>query len=133
MFIDRPYESWLVKNALRWFNFALVVSEYSQIELQSNSPGKIFYVGEGLSHAEVFHPLSPNLQIPRGDRLRILTIGDTRQRKGFYDFLDAAALVYENLPNIELWIYSKEQIDPRLKRDITAQIPEIRNRVRDSI
>lgn len=30
-------------------------------------------------------------------------------------------------------IYSKEQIDPRLKRDITAQIPEIRNRVRDSI
>ena len=111
MFIGRPYESWLAKNALRWLNYALVVSEYSQLELKSNSPGKVIYIGEGLSHSEAFRPLPPDQRLPGDDRLKILTQGDERPRKGFFDFLDAAALVYEKLPNIELWIYSKEHLD----------------------
>jgi glycosyltransferase involved in cell wall biosynthesis len=117
MFDERPYERWLVKNALRWFNCALVVSEYSKLELKKNSPGKVVYVGEGLSHAEVFHPLPSDQYLPRDDQQIILTIGDVRPRKGFYDFLDAVTLVYENLPNIELWIYAKEQFN------ISSEIP----------
>ena len=101
MFTGRPYESWLVKNALRWFNCALVVSEYSKFELKRNSPGRVVYVGEGLSHSELFHPLTPEHRITRGNKKIILTLGDPRQRKGFYDFLDAVEMVYENIPNIE--------------------------------
>lgn len=115
MFIGRPYESWLARNALRWLNSALVVSEYSRLELKSNSPGKVIYVGEGLSHAEVFRPLPPDKRLPGDDRLIILTQGDERPRKGFFDFLEAAGLVYEKLPNIELWIYSKEKLDTPIK------------------
>jgi glycosyltransferase involved in cell wall biosynthesis len=115
MFLERPYERWLAKNALRWFNCALVVSEYSRIELRENIPGKVIYVGEGLSHPEAFHPLPPDQRLRRDDRLIILTLGDARLRKGFFDFLDAVALVHENLPNIELWIYSKDKVDTSIE------------------
>lgn len=39
---------------------------------------------------------------------RILYVGDNRPRKGLAEFLEAAALVYQQLPSLEMVIVSKE-------------------------
>jgi glycosyltransferase involved in cell wall biosynthesis len=110
MFEGRPIETWLARNALRWHDLALVFSEYSAQELQA-APGRAVVVGEGLSHAETFQPLSETqrAQARTGSERLILYLGDMRPRKGWHDFLQAAALVYEQQPDIRLCIVSKEE------------------------
>jgi glycosyltransferase involved in cell wall biosynthesis len=117
MFIGRPLEDWLLRHALRWHELTLVVSEYSREELQSFAPGRVLVVGEGLSHAEFFHPLPAAARECVGEPRRILFLGDMRPRKGLYDFLRAAAQVYEQLPDIRLVIVSKEDCQ------ITSLVP----------
>jgi glycosyltransferase involved in cell wall biosynthesis len=109
MFIGRPVEAWLASHALYWFTCALVVSKYSISELQSHSRGKVIWVGEGLSHAELFHPLLSEESQYLGGRRNILFLGDMRPRKGLFDFLQAVTLVHQQLPEAHLWIVSKEE------------------------
>jgi glycosyltransferase involved in cell wall biosynthesis len=111
MFLDRPFFDWLVRHSLRWNRGALVVSQSAKDELLSFVPGKqVILVGNGVSNLEYFHP------IPDGERQNskngiqsILYLGDIRPRKGWFDFLAAVDIVYKQLPNIQLWIVSKEQ------------------------
>ncbi len=108
MFIGRPYEDWLMRHALRWHKCALTVSDYSRRELTTYSPGKVIVVGEGLSHPELFHPLSDESYHHASSQKTILFLGDMRPRKGLPDFLQAANLIYERLRDIKLLIVSKE-------------------------
>jgi len=109
MFIGRPVETWLCRNAMKWNRLALVLSESSREELQRYQPGAdVEVVRVGLSHAEAFHPLPPEERVDPDGRRRILYLGDMRPRKGLYDFLAAAEILYQRLPDIHLWIVSKE-------------------------
>ncbi len=110
MFLDRPVVEWLLKNALRWHECALVLSESSREELNQYVPGKKIVVsGMGLSHSELFRPYpeEERQQFSQGKKT-ILFLGDMRPRKGWDDFLEAARMVYKQYPNIVLWIVSKE-------------------------
>lgn len=107
MFRGRRVEQWLLRNAARWHVLTLTISNYAADELRAYAPGRIEVAHIGLSHAEAFRPA------PIGERVstlewRILTLTDMRPRKGLYDFLDAATIVQKHLPNIRLWIVSKE-------------------------
>jgi glycosyltransferase involved in cell wall biosynthesis len=111
MYLDRPIESWLVKHALRWHSKALVLSHDSKAELERYVSGKeVVVTGAGLSHAEFYHPLAleDRLKINDGQKRYILFLGDMRPRKGLYDFLEAARLVFHEIPDIHIWIVSKE-------------------------
>lgn len=111
MFLGRPLETWLLHHALRWHRAALVVSTYSQEELLRFLPGHVEVVGEGLSHAPLFRPLSTDSR-PSPDGIKtILCLGDMRPRKGLPDFLQAAELVYRERKDIRLQIVSKAPCD----------------------
>jgi len=116
MFHGRPYESWLLRHALRWHERALVVSDYCRQELNAYSPGDVVVVGEGLSHPEILNPLPTEVRRSLGDQQTILYLGDTRPRKGLDDFLQAATLVYKYSKDVRLLIVSKEdcQIQSRV-------------------
>ncbi|MFN8491993.1 MAG: glycosyltransferase family 4 protein [Caldilineaceae bacterium] len=107
MFTGRPLEIWLLRHALRWQAGALVVSQYCAEELRKYTPGCIRVIGEGLSHPEFFQPNPLAARLPE-NRYTILFLGDMRPRKGLYDFLEAMQLVQQQLPEIKLWIVSKE-------------------------
>jgi glycosyltransferase involved in cell wall biosynthesis len=117
MFLDRPVIDWLLRHALRWHDCAWVVSEYSRNELLEYTPGKVTNIGEGISHAEYFHPLpEAERRKTASHQKRILFLGDTRPRKGMPDFLEAVDIVARQMPDIMLWIVSKEEctIDSQL-------------------
>jgi glycosyltransferase involved in cell wall biosynthesis len=117
MFVGRPYESWLLRHALRWHDCALAVSDYCRQELSSYSPGQVIVVGEGLSHPEQLRSLpAGEARFDVRKQQTILYLGDTRPRKGLSDFLRAANLVYERLKDIRLLIASKE--DCQIESDV---------------
>jgi glycosyltransferase involved in cell wall biosynthesis len=107
MFENRPAEQWLLRNALRWHEKALVISNSCKIELESFVNKPVVVVGEGLSHVEFFQPRPWALRSRHGPKT-ILFLGDMRPRKGLFDFIEAANLVYQEIPNIRLQIVSKE-------------------------
>jgi glycosyltransferase involved in cell wall biosynthesis len=112
MFADRPIVDWLLRHALLWNKGAVVVSQYSRDELLGYVPGKeVVVVSNGLSHPEYFHPIPEDVRSAhhKGGQT-ILYLGDLRPRKGWFEFLSAAEIVYQRNPNIRLWIVSKENI-----------------------
>jgi glycosyltransferase involved in cell wall biosynthesis len=97
----------------------LTISKWLGDALQRFTSTVPVVIGEGLSHAELFQPkLLASSQsedcatVPRS----ILYLGDMRSRKGWYDFFTAVEIVHQQIPNIELWLVSKEpcQIDTRV-------------------
>ena len=111
MFLDKPIESWLLQHALKWHRKALVVSHSAKTELERYTSGKeVVVISTGLSHAQFFQPLSPKERRCINGQFKryILFLGDMRPRKGLYDFMEAAGMVMQEIPNIHLWIVSKE-------------------------
>lgn len=108
MFVNRPIEGWLLRNALRWHDQALALSNYSRRELHSYCPGNIIVVGLGLSDPELLRPAPVQPQHDSSRQQTILYLGDTRPRKGMADFLQAANLVHQQIGSIKLVIVSKE-------------------------
>jgi len=119
MFDGRPYESWLLRHALSWHECALVVSEYSRCELGAYAPGKTIVVGEALSHSEYFRPRPPEEPGQNSCGRTILFLGDMRARKGLHDFLQAAALVYSEIPDVKLLIISKDSC--HIEGDVSSE------------
>lgn len=112
MFDDRPVERWLLRHALGWHRLALVVSQVLKDELAAFRPGEIVVVSEGLSHTEHFKPAP--LQARTGEeagRRIVMYLGDMRPRKGLLDFLAAVQIVHRQIPDLYLWITSKEPCD----------------------
>jgi len=113
MFEKRPLEGWLLRNAARWHDMSLTISEACIQELRAFSNAEILNVGEGLDTQDVFHPI-PNARSlcqVNPDQKVILTIGDSRPRKGMADFLEAVEKVFSSMPDIVLWIVSKENME----------------------
>ncbi len=108
MFDGRRAEQWLLRNALRWNEVVYTISAWAGEELPQDHPEKIVVAGIGLSHAEVFTPRYAE-ERARASARTLLYLGDNRPRKGLREFLDAAALVHAQLPNIQLQIVSKEE------------------------
>ena len=113
MFEKRPVERWLLRHALRWHDLSLTISEVCVQELLSFSPGNVINVGEGIDTTDIFHPIKTNGPLNQGlsEKKVIFSIGDSRPRKGIFDFLKACEKVYEKNPDLVLWIASKEKID----------------------
>jgi len=110
MFLDRPIIDWLLRNALRWHDCAWVVSEYSKNELLQYVSGNVINIGEGISQMEYFHPIPDSKRTKTaGSPQNILFLGDSRPRKGMPDFLEAVNIVAQQIPDIMLWIVSKEK------------------------
>ena len=109
MFLDRPVERWLLKHALTWHDYALTVSKYSKEELASFAQGDIVVVGEGLSQPELLQPLPEGERRRDGNQRALLYVGDLRPRKGIYDFIAAAQIVSERMPDLALWIVTKDK------------------------
>jgi len=109
MFSNRPVESLLLKYALKWHNGAIAISEFCKQTLESSNiqvPVKVIPVG--ISNAEIFSPKNPfDEEFSSPNTASIFFLGDPRPRKGLADFVKAAEIVYQQNPNIELWIASK--------------------------
>lgn len=108
MFQGRRVEQWLLRNALRWHDVALTISEPMTEELRRYAPGDVRTARIGLSHAEVFRAVPWAERVQNGER-RILYLGDMRPRKGLYDLLAAAETVQAQIPELKLVIVSKEE------------------------
>lgn len=105
MFAGRPIESWLMHRALRWHRKAFVISAWAGDEIRSQAPEKIVVTGVGVSGLAHFTPLYFEDR-PRGATRTILTMGDTRERKGFQDFLDSVHVLAKRMPDLRLTIFS---------------------------
>ncbi len=111
MFVDRPIELWLMRNALRWHNLAMTLSEYSRQELDSYAPGRTCVVGLGLCDPKGLDAARLNARDVAHDPKTILYLGDGRPRKGLADFMAATRLVYQSAREIQLLIVSKEPLE----------------------
>jgi len=110
MFAGRPVELWLMHHALRWHRVAFVNSAWAGEEIRAQAPEKIVVTGVGVSGLEALTPV-PFDQRTRNDLRTIVTMGDSRARKGFGDFLAAVALLAERMPNLQLAIVSREPLE----------------------
>lgn len=106
MFRKRPLERFLLNHMPRWFDLIMAISQplAEQAAVQTTQP--IVVTGAGLARAERFAVATQ--QDHPDTHYRLLYVGDTRPRKGLAEFLAAAALVYEQMPNLALVIVSKE-------------------------
>ncbi len=113
MFSHRSIESWLLLNALRWHKGAIAISEFcKQTLVNSGFNIPIQVISVGISNTHIFHP-KDNHEADKAiqDTIPILFLGDPRPRKGLADFLEAVKIVYLQVPNIELWIASKMDLN----------------------
>jgi glycosyltransferase involved in cell wall biosynthesis len=119
MFDERPIERWLLRNALRWHDYAITLSDACVQELHSFCPGKIINIGLGIDTINTYHPIPNPIKINDGnpEKKVIFFLGDSRPRKGMTDFLQAADKVFASETNLVLWIASKE------KTNIQTNVP----------
>ncbi len=110
MFENRPFERYLLHHALNWHAGALTISRFSKNELESFGIKKsVFLVGEGLSRVELLKPISAEVRKTiKPPCPTIFYLGDMRPRKGMQDFLQAVEIIHEKVPDIFLWIASKQ-------------------------
>jgi len=119
MFDGRPIESWLLRNALKWHDYAITFSEACVQELHSFCSGKVINIGLGLDTINLYHPIQDAQKINHAspEKKVIFFLGDSRPRKGMADFLVAIERVFATETNLVLWIASKE------KTNIQTSVP----------
>lgn len=119
MFDKQPASRWLLRNALKWNCGAITISNYARDELlRMGVKRTIRVIGNGLSNIDLLHPIAVREHRDQGTTTQnILFLGDSRPRKGLADFLEAVRLVYRVLPDIHLWIVSKEDLE------INSEVP----------
>lgn len=106
MFRQRPLERLLLHEMPRFFGLIMTISQPLADRVHGRTKGVVIVTGAGLARQEHFSAATtPNAN----DNLwRVLYVGDTRPRKGLREFLAAMVLVYQQVPNLELVIVSKE-------------------------
>jgi len=111
MFDGRPIERWLLRNALKWHDYAITFSEACVQELHSFCSGKIINIGLGLDTINLYHPNQDAKKIVYAspEKKVIFFLGDSRPRKGMADFLIAAERVFASETNLVLLIATKEK------------------------
>lgn len=113
MFEERPIERWLLRNALKWHDYAITFSEACVQELHSFCSGKIINIGLGIDTINIYHPIQNAIKMNYAspEKKVIFFLGDSRPRKGMADFLVAAERVFASETNLVLWIATKEKIN----------------------
>lgn len=106
MFRQRPLERFLLNQMPRWFDLIMAISQPLAEQARTQTKQPVVVTGAGLARAEQFAALPP--QDHPDTHYRLLYVGDNRPRKGLAEFLAAATLVYEQMPNLALVIVSKE-------------------------
>lgn len=111
MFEKRKFERILLRYAILWHDMAFTLTAYSKDELSALTSTKkpIHIVGLGLSNTHAYNTLPPisKTTIEKEGKI-ILYLGDHRMRKGLFDFLQAAEIVYARYPSIKLWLALKD-------------------------
>ena len=108
MFRQRPLERLLLRWMPRFFALIMTISQPLADHVRGRTKGTVVVTGAGLAREEHFStPLLPKV---RDGTFRVLYVGDQRPRKGLHEFLAAMALVYQQAPNLELVIVSKEPV-----------------------
>jgi glycosyltransferase involved in cell wall biosynthesis len=115
MFRKRPLERLLLHWMPRFFDLLMPISQPLAEQVRNKTKGVVVMTGAGLARQEHFSAATtPNAN---DNQWRVLYVGDTRPRKGLREFLAAMALVYQQAPNLELVIVSKEPAE------ITTPVP----------
>jgi glycosyltransferase involved in cell wall biosynthesis len=104
MFEGRPLEQWLLKNAPRWFQRVITVSQACADEVEGASGVRAAVVPQGYSIAR---ELPPPAAPPAGSKI-VMYMGDRRPRKGWDDFMAAIAQVHGRHPDLRLALVSKD-------------------------
>ena len=108
MFRQRPLERFLLHQMPRFFDLLMTISQPLADHVRGRTKGTVVVTGAGLAREEHFStPLLPKVC---DAKFRVLYVGDQRPRKGLHEFLVAMALVYQQAPNLELVIVSKEPV-----------------------
>ncbi len=108
MFRQRPLERFLLHWMPRCFDLLMTISQPLADHVRGRTKGAVVVTGSGLARQEHFStPTAPKM---RDSKFRVLYVGDTRPRKGLREFLAAMAPVYQQVPNLELLIVSKEPV-----------------------
>jgi glycosyltransferase involved in cell wall biosynthesis len=118
MFEGRPVERFLLARAARWHDKVLAVSEFCRRENLALSGVDATVVGEGLSDAHLFRPLSEDQRQPNGQQT-ILYLGDDRPRKGLADFLAACQCLCGQNEQLKIMLVSKNELNIREQLPIT--------------
>lgn len=108
MFRQRPIERFLLNQMPRCFALILPISQPLAEQVKQQTQQRVVVTGSGLARAEAFMQLPP--PVKHEAVYRVLYVGDNRPRKGLAEFLAATAFVYQQLPNLELVIVSKEPV-----------------------
>lgn len=106
MFRTRAVERMLLHQMPRYFDLIMPISQPLADQVHQETRKPVVVTGSGLARADYFANASHLTHLD--EKFRILYVGDHRPRKGLREFLAAAALVYSQLPNLELVLVSKE-------------------------
>ena len=113
MFASRPIESWIARNLPRYFRVVMTNSCETVAELKRFSNVDAVFVGLGLPRWDFFAPSPDGLS----RTLTALYVGDSRPRKGLSDFLKAAEIARQSVPDLRLQIVTKDDAQ------ITCTVP----------
>lgn len=108
MFRQRPLEHWLLHQMPRWFTLLMPISQPLAEQARARTKQKVVVTGAGLARSP--HFMTTPSVVSDDKRYQILYVGDARPRKGLAEFLAAAALIYPQVPHLELVIVSKEPV-----------------------
>lgn len=106
MFRHRPIEWRLLQWMPRFFDLLMPISQPLADQVYARTKGAVIVTGAGLARQEYF--ATPTYTVASDTKFRVLYVGDNRPRKGLLEFLAAMAIVYQQTPNLELIIVSKE-------------------------
>lgn len=108
MFRQRALERFLLQRMPRYFELIMPISQPLAAQVSDQTTAKLVVTGAGLARKE--HFANAAHLISTEATFRLLYVGDHRPRKGLNEFLAAAAIVHQQLPNLELDIVSKEPL-----------------------
>jgi glycosyltransferase involved in cell wall biosynthesis len=112
MFEGRPLELWFLRHALKWHDYAITLSEACIQELHSYSQGKVINIGLGIDTTIYYpQPLAKQSVYVDPDHISVFFLGDARPRKGMADYLTAMDKLSADVPQLVMWIASKENLN----------------------
>jgi glycosyltransferase involved in cell wall biosynthesis len=118
MFARRPVERWIGRTLPRLFQRILTYSRASIDELPSVARGRARVVGLGLPSWDHLGPPASDVMRPR----TALFLGDARPRKGLADFLEAMALAQQSLPDLRVYVATKDSSEVRSQVPFTRVV-----------
>jgi glycosyltransferase involved in cell wall biosynthesis len=115
MFQGRSIENWLLRHGPRWFDRLMTLSESGRAVAQQDGAAQATVVGLGLTDEDLFRPL---VRMAKAHPVAMY-LGDARPRKGLAEFLAAAEMAQQKIPDLHLLIVTKDQ--PTIKTSLSYE------------